>query len=63
MKHFLISGAGICQGLYKRDCDLKAAYRCIELRNKEQGTFKRKEVECKNCKRTKIFRSGKRVHF
>jgi len=61
MKHFLISGKGFRKGLFKRAC-MKGIW-TIGERNKLQGTFKRKEVNCKNCKKTKMFKSGKRNHI
>ncbi len=54
-KHFLISyKAGFMKGMHQRACDPNIAW-CTKGRNKEQGTFKRKDVDCGNCERTIVY--------
>ena len=54
-KHFLISFRSYMRGLYYRACDTAISH-CTRGRNEEQGTFKWKDVDCGNCKRTIAYR-------
>ncbi len=41
-------------GLYYRACDPDIAH-VTRGRNKKQGSFKRKDVNCGNCEQTKVY--------
>ncbi len=43
-------------GLYHRACNPDIAF-CTRGRNKEQGSFSRKDTNCGNCERTNVFKS------
>jgi|GEM_PF-4090011 len=54
--HFLVS----CKEgfmLHHRACDNHHRF-CTRGRNKKQGSFKRKDVNCGSCIRTEIFLKG-----
>ena len=48
------------RGLYYRACDAGIAF-VTRGRNKEQGSFKAKEVNCNNCQRTNVFKQALKV--
>jgi len=53
--HFLVSYHGYMRGMYYRACDASIPF-SVRGRNKKQGSFSRKDVNCENCKRTNIFK-------
>ena len=55
--HFLISHRAYLRGLYYRACD-PDIIRATRGRNKKQGSFLRKDVDCGNCERTDIFKQA-----
>ena len=60
-RHFLVSHYGYMRGLYYRACDSHIP-RSTRGRNKKQGSFKRKDVNCGKCKRTNIFNRPRKAN-
>lgn len=52
--HFLISHRAYMRGLHYRACDSDIIF-STRGRNKKQGSFSLRDVNCNNCKRTNVF--------